>query len=147
MKAVQELQNTYLQGANTGDLDLFMSVWAEDAIRLEEGINYIVGKANIRKHFSSAFEQFQINITIYGEIERKMDGNLAYSHGNFLLSLTPKGTDSTFHVDYKFLEVYEKQDDGTWKIAVGSTMTNPQWTNESLSPDLLKKEDNSAPKL
>jgi len=63
------------------------------------------------------------------------------------LSLTSKGTDSTTHTDLKYLEIYERQDDGTWKIKVGSAMPNPQWSDESLTPELLKSEDVSVPKL
>ena len=76
-----------------------------------------------------------------------MERDLAYSHANVLLTLTSKGTDSTSHIDLKYLEIYERQDDGTWKIKVGSVLANPQWSDESLSPELLKSEDVSVPKL
>ena len=147
LAAIRELQQTYLRGANTSDIDLFMSVWAEDAVRLESDINYIRGKKKIREHFSSSFKQFKVEVKVYGDQELRLEGDLAYSHANFLVSLTPKGSDSTFHTDFKYLEIYEKQADGKWKIKVGSAMTNPQWSDEALSPDLLLKEDTSVPRL
>jgi uncharacterized protein (TIGR02246 family) len=147
IKAIQELHQVYAQGVNIGDLDMFMSVWAEDAVRLESDVNYIVGKEKIKEHFRAPFEQFDIKITVYGDKEIKVERDLAYSHANFLLSLTSKGTDSTSHIDLKYLEIYERQDDGTWKIKVGSVISNPQWSDESLSPELLKSEDVSVPKL
>lgn len=145
--AIRDLQQTYQRGANTGDLDLFMSVWAEDAIRLEPDINYLSGKQEIREHFRASFEQFNVEVKVYGDEGFWIEGNLAYSHANFLLLLTPKGSDSTFHTDLKYLEIYEKQADGSWKIKIGSAMTNPQWSDEVLSPDMLKKEDTSAPRI
>ena len=147
LAAIRELHQTYMRGVNTGDIDLFMSVWAEDAVRLESDINYISGKQKIREHFSSSFEQFNMEVKVYGDQELRVEGDLAYSHANLLISLTPKGSDSTFHTDFKYLEIYEKQADGIWKIKVGSAMTNPQWSDEALSPDLLKEEDTSVPRL
>ncbi len=146
-KAIEELQSVYIQGANTGNLDMFMSVWADDAVRLESDIRSVIGKEKIREHFREPFELYKLQVKVYGEKKIRIDGDLAYSTANFLLSMIPRGTDTTIHTDFKFLEIYERQENGEWKIRIGSAMTNPQWTDDSLSPDLLDQEDASVPKL
>lgn len=144
VESIKELQHTYLNAVRSGDLDQFMSVWADDAIRLESDFNYIIGKEKIREHFKPLFDLYNIKITLYGDIVHKIDGDLAYSHSNFLVSQNPKDADTVIHIDFKFLEIYERQDDGTWKIAVGSAFTNPQWSEETVPAEL---QDTSVPKL
>ena len=57
-----------------------------------------------------------------------------------------ESSDSTIHTDWKFLEIYERQENGEWKIKIGNTMTNPQWTEDTGSY-MLDQEDASVPKL
>lgn len=126
---------------------MFLSVWADDAERQESDIRSIVGKEKLREHFREPFEHYDLQVKVYGEKEIRIDGDLAYSTGNYLLSLTPKGSDSTIHTDFKFLEIYERQENGEWKIRIGNTVTNPQWTDDTHSPDMLDQDDATVPKL
>ncbi|MDJ0751883.1 MAG: hypothetical protein QNJ45_00080 [Ardenticatenaceae bacterium] len=45
-------------------------------------------------------------------------GNQAYSHGTYGYTLTPKEGGDTMRIDGKFLTVFEKQPDGSWKMLV-----------------------------
>jgi ketosteroid isomerase-like protein len=67
--AINELYNQYLQGANTGDLNLFISLWDDDAIRLEPDHPAIFGRARIKDFFETRFNQFSADIAIYGDTE------------------------------------------------------------------------------
>ena len=139
--AIKETLGQYVHGANTDDLDLFISVWTDDAIRMESGYPAIVGKEDIRAHFKMiGFDQFNINIDFYGELEVEVSGDLAFSHTNYILSLTPKEGGSTTHFDGKVVDIYKRQSDGSWKIYIDSPNSNPTWSNESVSPELGNKD-------
>lgn len=114
--AINELYNQYCLGANSGDLDLFMSLWTDDAIRMGQDIPAAVGKAQIQSHFVALFAQFILKIVIYGETEVQVSVDNAFSWGTATLSLTPKEGGPTAHVNAKWLDVLQRQADGSWKI-------------------------------
>jgi uncharacterized protein (TIGR02246 family) len=147
LAAIEEIHRQYRAGANTGDLDLFMSVWADDAIRMESDMNIIKGKEKIREHFRPVFEQFDVTVTIYGDKKIQVEGDVAYSYGNFIISLTPSGGDSASHTDFKYLEIYRRRADGSWKIQIGTATTNPPWSDDVTLQDLLQRVDPTVPKL
>jgi len=118
IKAINLLYDQYCLHANTGDLDLFISLWTGDATRMEPDFQPINGKENIRSHFKNTFDLFNINVNIYGKTEIEVSGNLAFSRGNFTLSLNPKADGPTASMDGKWLDTLKKQDDGSWKIYI-----------------------------
>ena len=50
--------------------------------------------------------------------EIRILGDLAYSHGTLEYEITPKEGGETRSYSVKFLDVLEKQVDGSWKIAI-----------------------------
>lgn len=56
--AINELYNQYCLRANSGDLDGFISLWGDNAIRMEPVHSSISGKENIRAFFKVPFERF-----------------------------------------------------------------------------------------
>ena len=114
--AINELYNQYCLGGNNDDLDLFISLWADDAIRLEANSPAILGKEQIRTHFKGFFDQFIQSVTIHGETEIQVSGNMAFSRGDYAVSLTPKAGGPTTVFNGKWMDILKKQADGSWKI-------------------------------
>jgi uncharacterized protein (TIGR02246 family) len=122
--AIHALYDQYCLGANTGDLDLFMSVWSDDAIRMGQDIPAVVGKEAVRGFFQPMFEGLDTHITLHGDTEVGVSGDMAYGWGNATLSMTPKGGGPTTTVDAKWLDVLKKGPDGSWKIYRDSVTNN-----------------------
>jgi len=116
--AINELYDQYCFGVNTGDLDLFISLWTDDAIKMDVDFPAIFGKENIRAYFKVPFEQFNINAVIYGETEVQVFDDFAFSRGTYTLSLTPKEGGPTTYIDGKWLDILKRQADGSWKIYI-----------------------------
>lgn len=116
--AINELYDQYCLRVNTGDLDLFISLWTDDAIKMDVDYPAIFGKENIRAYFKVPFEQFNINAAIYGETEVQVSDDWAFSRGTYTLSLTPKEGGSTTYIDGKWLDILKRQADGSWKIYI-----------------------------
>ena len=116
--AINELYDQYCLAANTGDLNLFISLWADDATRMDPDLPAIVGKENIRAHFKPQFDQFNINVAIYGETEVRVSDDFAFSRGTYTLSVTPKEGGPTTYIDGKWLDILKRQADGSWKIYI-----------------------------
>ena len=145
--AIKELYNQYCQACNASDLDGFMTLWTDDAIRMDANNFGIVGKENIRAYFKKRMDPFNNKMVLYGETEIQVSGDLAFARGNVTLDITPKKKDTTTHFDVKFLDILKRQEDGSWKIYIDSPSLNPNLSDESVETDLGKDEDLSEPML
>ncbi len=114
--AINELYVQYCHGGNSDDLDLFISLWADDAMRIEANVPAILGKEQIREHFKFFFDQFIQKVTIHGETEVQISGNMAFSRGDFTVSLTPKTGGPTTLLNGKWMDILKRQADSSWKI-------------------------------
>jgi ketosteroid isomerase-like protein len=139
-KAIMELLEKYVDACNNEDLELFLSAWTDDAVRMEDGFYAIQGKEKIREHFKVPFTMFDINITVYGEPHIDVYGDVANGFGNYVLALTALGTESTTYFDGKFLDVYKRQPDGSWLIYIDCVTSNPKVTKETMKPDPVEED-------
>ncbi len=145
--AIKELYNQYCIAVSASDLDHFMSLWDDDAIRMDHNNFAIFGKEKIRAHFKVRFDPFNNKMALYGETEIEVSGDLAFARGNVTLSITPKEKDTTTHFDVKFLDILKRQADGSWKIYIDSPSLNPNLSDESMETELGKDQDLSDPVL
>lgn len=147
IKKIKEVAAQYRNAGTSGDLDLFMDAWTDDAIRMEDGFHAIIGKEKIREHFEPLLGRFDNKIELYGNFEIEVSGTLAYSISNYIITITPKDGGPVTKFDGKVVDVYKKQADGSWKIYIDAPSSNPKWTNESVSPEMMEKQDSLDPLL
>jgi len=114
--AINEIWNQYTVGCNTGDLDLWISLWTDNGIRMAPDAPAVFGKEQIREKMKSLFDQLIFKIAITNE-EVRVAGDWAFSRGTYTLSSTPKAGGETIKVTGKYLTILERQADGSWKIA------------------------------
>ncbi len=143
--AIKEQYDQYVHYVNTGDLDLFISLWADDATRLEPGTPAIVGKEKIREHFKMIFDQFNLKMVMIGETEVQVSGDLAFAFGTVTLSSTPIEGGSAIQTDIKWLDGLKRQADGSWKIYVDCINFHPSWGSDADPNKLLENQKQSSP--
>lgn len=142
-QAIRELYfNRYFQGVNENDQELFISSWATDATRMEQGFFPIVGKEKIKAHFRNIFDNINnLEIKPYGEIEVELNGDLGFTRGAVTIKGISAADSSEVFLDMKWLDIVKKQSDGTWKIYIDCVNLNPIVTVEPDESDMI--EDNS----
>ncbi len=113
--AINKVLEGYAEGVNNGDLELWISLWDEKGIQMPPDTPARIGKAQIRAIVANVFQQFNRKISITNE-ETWVFGNLAFARGTYSSSRTPKAGGPTGSIDGKYLTVYKKQPDGSWKI-------------------------------
>ena len=115
--AIKEMLNQYAVGANTGDFDLWMSLWTDDGVQMPPDTPARIGKEQIREGMKLAFDQMNLDIAITIE-EAKVHGDLGLTRCRYTLKMTPKAGGETINAmpDGKALTLYERQSDGSWKI-------------------------------
>jgi uncharacterized protein (TIGR02246 family) len=114
--AIKEKLNEYAATCNAGDLERWISLWTDDGIQMPPSAPARVGKEQIRAGMKTAFDQYIIKVTINNE-ETRVSGNLGFARGIGVESLIPKAGGKTEKFDLKYLTIFEKQTNGSWKIA------------------------------
>ncbi len=115
--AIEEFLDLYALAMTTGDLDLWMSLYTDDTVKMQPDEPAIFGKENLRASFKPLFDNFNTSCVLYPE-EAYVDGDLGYARGTYSISITPKAGGETISVmpDGKYLTILKRQADGSWKI-------------------------------
>ena len=127
--AINEIWTQYVATLIAGDLDLWISLWTDDGIRMAPDAPAVIGKEQIREAMKPAFDQMTLDVTIANK-EVRVAGDWAFSRGTGILSTTPKKGGKTTKIDGKYLTILERQADGSWKIAIDCFNSNVPPTSE-----------------
>jgi len=116
--AVKKTLDQYAVGCNTGDFDLWISLWTDDGVQMPPDTPARIGKEQIRKAMKPVFDQMILDIAITSIEEAKIYGELGLTRCTYTLKMTPKAGGETINAmpDGKALTLYERQSDGSWKI-------------------------------
>lgn len=113
--AIRELLERYEHDVNTGDVDDWVSLWEDNAVRMVPNAPAVSGLLEIRE---SAAPMFAPNVTqMKVEILEIVPlGDLAFTRGTYSYSATPGGTDESISGSGKYLSILARQPDGGWKF-------------------------------
>ncbi len=116
--AIKEGGNLYALALNTGDLELWLSLHTDDVVKMGPDAPAIFGNEALRAKMEPAFDNFTFEMALNSE-ETQVDGDLGYDRGNYTVAITPKAGGETIITmpDGKFLTIYKRQADGSWKIS------------------------------
>jgi ketosteroid isomerase-like protein len=113
--AIDKIWEGYTAGVNTGNANLWLSLWDENGIRLAPDAPAAHGKAQILPGIQKAFGAFNLKVDIKAE-EIVILGDWAFSSGTFTRRMAPKAGGPEIFFDGKFLTLFKRQPDGSWKI-------------------------------
>ncbi len=130
--AIKEMLNQYAVASNAGDIDLWISLWADDGVLMPPSAPAVIGKEQIREAMKLLFEQWTLDVATTSIEDAKVYGDLGLTHYKFTLDMTPKAGGETIHLmrDGKALTLYERQSDGSWKIVYDCFNSNAPPTSE-----------------
>lgn len=114
---IERLGHQWEEAANTGQVERLMEVYAPDAVILPPGGPLIEGTATIRELFRQEFETFDTKIAFTTQ-RLEVEGDLAYRRGTYVWRGTERGSGRVLETTNKFLEIWKRQADGSWRIAV-----------------------------
>ena len=101
---------------NEGNIDDWLAMWDPNGVQMPPGVPAFEGITEITasitaQHGASDFEQFKI---INKEVE--VQGNLGFARGNYSFAATPKSGGEQMRFEGKYLTIFKRQGDGSWKI-------------------------------
>ncbi len=105
---------------NAGDATAMIDLLAEDAVIMSPDQPVQEGKAAcaafLTDVIASLFEQFDRRIA-YVSAEVRVIGEYAFDRGSFAFSVAPRSGGDTSRETGKYLFLYSRAADGSWKIA------------------------------
>ena len=107
------------------DVEGWMALWDEEGIKMSPNMRSIYGKSAIHE-FKNKKSQSPEDIEMTIKVEdTQLSGNFGFAHGTYFVSVTPKGGGAVKSKDGKFLTIFKKQTNGSWKIYRDSVSSNP----------------------
>lgn len=114
--ALNEVVGRFVEAYHTEDVDAFLELFTPTAIRMPPGAPPLVGWAAIRVDIEQSFAAGDTEITVHIH-ESEFSGDLAFVRGTFAVSATPADGGPAIENVGKWLNLMERQLDGSWKIA------------------------------
>jgi uncharacterized protein (TIGR02246 family) len=117
--AIRDLSDVqWLNAEQAKDVDSVLSVFADNASLFPPNASIVTGIEAIRARLSEEYSGPRVAISWQTtKVEVSRSGDLAYSHGTHEVTVNdPEGNPVTDKG--KWVTVWEKQPDGTWKVVV-----------------------------
>jgi len=124
VQAIKDVEAAWMKDANSKDADKWANYFTEDGSGLYPGAATLNGKAAIK----AAMVPFMAdpNFSLTFQSTRAMaskGGDMVYSQGTYTMTMTNPKTKKPMTDHGKYLTVYTKQADGSWK-AVADTFNS-----------------------
>ena len=114
--AVHQAMDAYVTTALSNDVAAISAFWTDDAVFLNTGMPTIRGRISIDSLIQSMRAAMQVTGLEVQLDEVTVSGDAAYMIGTFHETLVPN-EGPTQEVTGRFLQVWRRQSDGSWKIA------------------------------
>jgi uncharacterized protein (TIGR02246 family) len=122
--SIRAASAAWSQAATAKDLDRTVSFYADDALQFPNKAPATKGKENIRKNWAPLLAAPGPGLSWQtGSIEVASSGELAYETGTYAFVTTDKKGKSNDEKG-KFVVVWKKQIDGSWKVVVDTDNTD-----------------------
>ena len=128
VQAVKDLEAAWNKTMETKDADKFASYFAEDGSGLYPGAGTLNGKAAIKAAMVQYFADPNASWTSQDtQTVASKGGDMVYSQGTYSMTMTNPKTKKPMIDKGKFLTIYGKQPDGSWK-AIADTFNSDSAT-------------------
>lgn len=118
-KTLRELNAKWSDAAASGDLEKVVSYYTEDAVVMPPNAPAATTKEAIRKTWSEMFNIPGFKISWKStRVEVAASGDMGITSGTYEVTITPADGGKPVQDNGKFLVVWQKQADGTWKSSL-----------------------------
>jgi ketosteroid isomerase-like protein len=116
--AIRQIWSNYAAFVEKGDSVAWLSQYDAEGIQLRPDAPARTKQeldAQVPAAFKARLDANDTKMAI-NPLEIVVNGPWAFSRGMYTQDLTAKSTGKTIHVDGKFLTIFKRQSDGSWKI-------------------------------
>jgi uncharacterized protein (TIGR02246 family) len=117
VKAIKDLEATWVQNFASKDPDKIASVYADDASVMITDMPVINGIPAAKSALKSMVADKNFSITFASDkVDVAKSGDIAYSQGSYTTTSTNPKTKKPATDKGKYVTVFKKQADGSWKV-------------------------------
>jgi ketosteroid isomerase-like protein len=133
-KKMQEMNDELIKALINDDWQSAISMYTDDIVSMPSYEPMIKGKEAIMKREQKSKEAgFKINEMSLNTLGVYSGGNLACEIGTYSINMTIPGMPEAWNDNGKYLTIWEKQPDGSWKIKIETWNTdNNPWMDISM---------------
>ncbi|WP_114752579.1 YybH family protein [Pleomorphovibrio marinus] len=113
IQAITDMSNARAKAFNEGDSREIARYFSDEAYLMAPDGATKRGQDAVAAYYQSIFDEYDTELES-GYEEVKVDGDLAYGRGFAKVTLHPKDGGETIHGESKYLNILERQEDGTW---------------------------------
>jgi uncharacterized protein (TIGR02246 family) len=114
VRRIKQISAARAEAFNNSDAEGIAVHFAEDAVLMAPNRPAATGRKAVAAYYQSIFDAYETTLTS-GYEHVLVDGDLAYGRGIAEVTLTPKGGGEPMTSTSKYLNILERQADGTWK--------------------------------
>ena len=114
-QAIQDADKQYADAFNRGDIAAIAALHTEDVVYLPPNASAVSGRQGVESTAKELLDAGWKNMS-FSSVQVGSDGDLAYHVGTFSID-APTDEGMTTETG-KFVDVYKRQADGSWKIHV-----------------------------
>jgi len=114
--ALNSLVADFMVAVNGGDADAMAALYAADALRMPPDAQSTRGREAIRQGLAATFEAADLDVQLRIE-ETEFSGELAYVHGTFFLTTTPKYGSPASELEGNWMRLMRREPNGRWLVA------------------------------
>jgi uncharacterized protein (TIGR02246 family) len=117
VQALRDADAAWAQAWASKDVDKAVAGYADDATVLDPNLAAITGRENFRANLKPFFadKNFAIHWDA-SKVDVAQSGDLGYTQGTLTYTITDPSTGQPFTDRAKYLTVWKKQADGSWRV-------------------------------
>ena len=110
---IKALSATRAKAFNEGNSDDIATAFTESGLLMAPDMTSLTGREAVRGYYQRIFDQYKTFLES-GYEEVKVSGNLAYGVGYAKVKLVPHNGGDTLVSTAKYINILQRQDDGSW---------------------------------
>lgn len=126
LEALNTLQKQVDEAIIAGDTERYVALLADDAVIMPPNGPPVVGQSAIRAWNQDMSKRFRIQKYVAVDQELIVAGDWAFRRATFEWSLVPIAGGQPFQDSGKFIIIYKRQADGSWRVARDIWNSNTQ---------------------
>lgn len=124
IKAIKDVESAWVKDAATKDLEKFVAYYADDGSVLMPNAPLFTGKPAIKEALKPLLADPNFSITFMPtKVDVSKSGDLGYTQGPYKMSFSDQ-LGNKFEDEGKYLTVWHKAADGTWKAVEDTFMSD-----------------------
>lgn len=117
VRAMRAAAKTRGEALQAGDVEKYLSVYAEDAVVMPPHSAEVIGKANARSRLGEALKEVSIEPAVDSREYEILGPDWIAERGRFSWMVTPKQGGESFQDSGNFMVLWHKDQSGAWKIS------------------------------